>query len=83
MKAVCAILLGGISRSLKQGAERRMVLDEAKRPVFRIRLVGETADRVPLSRRRRDGGWRDRPSTEQNTLVQPADGDQHQAEANE
>jgi hypothetical protein len=43
MKAVCANLLGGISRNLKQGAEWRMeLLDEAKNPVFRIRLVGES-----------------------------------------
>ena len=45
MKAVCANLLGGISRSLKQDAEWRMeLLDEAKKPVFRIRLVGEIVD---------------------------------------
>lgn len=45
MKAVCANLLGGISRSLKHGAEWRMeLLDETKRPVFRIRLVGEALD---------------------------------------
>jgi hypothetical protein len=45
MKAVCSNLLGGISRSLKQGAEWRMeLLDEAKNPVFRIRLVGEAVD---------------------------------------
>jgi hypothetical protein len=45
MKAVCSNLLGGISRSLKQGAEWQMeLLDEAKNPVFRIRLVGETVE---------------------------------------
>ena len=45
MKAVCANLLGGISRSLKQGAEWRMeLLDEAKNPVFRIRVIGEVVD---------------------------------------
>jgi hypothetical protein len=43
MTAVCGNLLGGISRSLKQNAEWRMeLLDEAKQPVFRIRLVGES-----------------------------------------
>jgi hypothetical protein len=42
MTAVCANLLGGISRGLKQNAEWQMeLLDEAKKPVFRIRLVGE------------------------------------------
>ncbi len=43
MTKVCANLLGGISRSLKQNAEWRMeLLDEARKPVFRIRLVAET-----------------------------------------
>ena len=42
MTKVCANLVGGISRSLQQNAEWRMeLLDEAKQPVFRIRLVGE------------------------------------------
>jgi hypothetical protein len=40
---VCSNLLGGISRSLKENAEWRMeLLDEAKKPVFRIRLVAES-----------------------------------------
>ena len=43
MTKVCANLLGGISRSLKQNAEWQMeLLDDAKKPVFRIRLVAET-----------------------------------------
>ena len=43
MTRVCASLVGTISRSLKQNAEWRMeLLDEGKRPVFRIRLVAET-----------------------------------------
>lgn len=43
MTKVCANLVGGISRSLKQGAEWRMeLLDESKKPVFRIRLVAES-----------------------------------------
>jgi hypothetical protein len=42
MTKVCANLVGGISRSLKQNAEWQMeLLDEGKRPVFRIRLVAE------------------------------------------
>ena len=45
MKAVSANLLGGISRSLKLGAEWRMeLLDEAKKPVFCIRLLGEALE---------------------------------------
>jgi hypothetical protein len=43
LTAVCSNLLGGISRSLKQNADWQMeLLDEAKKPVFRIRLVGES-----------------------------------------
>ena len=43
MTKVCANLVGGISRSLKQNAEWHMeLLDEDKKPVFRIRLVSET-----------------------------------------
>jgi hypothetical protein len=43
MTKVCANLLGGISRSLKQNAEWHMeLLDETKQPVFRIRLVAES-----------------------------------------
>jgi len=43
MTQVCANLLGGISRSLKQNAEWHMeLLDETKQPVFRIRLVAES-----------------------------------------
>jgi hypothetical protein len=43
MTKVCGNLLGGISRSLKQNGEWQMeLLDEAKKPVFRIRLVAES-----------------------------------------
>jgi hypothetical protein len=43
MTKVCGNLLGGISRGLKQNAEWHMeLLDETKKPVFRIRLVSET-----------------------------------------
>jgi hypothetical protein len=43
MTKICANLLGGISRSLKPNSEWQMeMLDEARKPVFRIRLVGET-----------------------------------------
>ena len=43
MTKVCANLLGGISRSLKQNAEWHMeLLDDSRKPVFRIRLVAET-----------------------------------------
>jgi len=42
MTEVCGSLLGGISRSLKQNSEWHMeLLDESKKPVFRIRLVAE------------------------------------------
>jgi hypothetical protein len=43
MTRVCANLLGGISRSLKQDSEWHMeLLDESKKPIFRIRLVAES-----------------------------------------
>ena len=43
MTRFCGNLLGGVSRSLKQNAEWHMeMLDEARKPVFRIRLVAET-----------------------------------------
>jgi hypothetical protein len=43
MTKVCSNLLGSISRSLKQNAEWQMeLLDETRKPVFRIRLVAES-----------------------------------------
>jgi hypothetical protein len=43
MTNVCGNLLGSLSRGLKQNAEWQMeLLDEAKKPVFRIRLVAES-----------------------------------------
>lgn len=43
MTKVCGNLVGGISRSLMQNGEWHIELvDEAKKPVFRIRLVAET-----------------------------------------
>ena len=43
MTKVCGNLLGSLSRSLKQNAEWQMeLLDEARQPVFRIRLVAES-----------------------------------------
>jgi hypothetical protein len=43
MTAVCSNLVGSISRCLKQNADWQMeLLDEAKNPIFRIRLVGES-----------------------------------------
>ncbi|SDT52790.1 DUF6894 family protein [Bradyrhizobium canariense] len=45
MTKVCANLVSGISRSLKQNAQWQMeLLDEAKKPVFRIRLTAESLD---------------------------------------
>ena len=43
MTKVCGDLLGSISRTMKQDAEWQMeLLDESKKPVFRIRLVAES-----------------------------------------
>jgi hypothetical protein len=45
MTKVCGNLVGGISRDLKQNAEWQIeLLDESKKPVFRIRLVAETME---------------------------------------
>jgi hypothetical protein len=43
MTKVCGDLVGGIARNLKQDSEWKMeLLDEAKKPIFCIRLVTET-----------------------------------------
>ena len=43
MTKVCGNLLGSLARGLKQNAEWQMeLLDESKKPVFRIRLVAES-----------------------------------------
>jgi hypothetical protein len=45
MTKVCANLVGGICRSLKQNAQWQMeLLDEVKKPVFRIRLTAESLE---------------------------------------
>jgi uncharacterized protein DUF6894 len=45
MRRVCADLLGGVARSLKQDGEWRMeLLDAASKPVFRVRLTAEAVD---------------------------------------
>jgi hypothetical protein len=43
MRLVCANLLGGIARGLKQDSQWHMeLLDEARKPVFSIRLIAES-----------------------------------------
>ena len=45
MTKVCSGLVGGISRSLQPNADWQMeLLDEARKPVFRIRLTAETME---------------------------------------
>ena len=45
LTSVCGEMVGGISRKLKENAEWEMqLLDETRKPVFRIRLVAETLD---------------------------------------
>jgi hypothetical protein len=42
---LCGAMVGGISRKLTENSEWEMeLLDETRRPVFRIRLVAETLD---------------------------------------
>lgn len=43
MTKVCRDLIGGVSQDLKQNTEWKIeLLDEHKKPLFRIRLVAET-----------------------------------------
>ena len=45
LTGVCGDMIGGIARKLKENSEWQMdLLDESNRPVFRIRLVGESLD---------------------------------------
>ncbi len=45
LTSACADMAGGISRKLKKNSEWHLeLLDESKRPVFRIRIIGETLD---------------------------------------
>ena len=45
MTKVCGDLVGGIARHLTQEAEWQMeLLDESKKPVFRIRLLAENTE---------------------------------------
>ena len=51
MTRVCGDLVGGIARKLQQQTEWRMeLLDESRKPVFRIRVVAETLDGAAASR---------------------------------
>jgi hypothetical protein len=64
LTGVCSTIAGGISRKLKQDSEWQMeLLDEAKKPVFRIRIVAESLDQAreafagrPLHQRAQVGG---------------------------
>lgn len=50
MTKVCGDLVGGIARHLKRDAQWQMeLLDNAKRPVFRISLVSETLVNEPAA----------------------------------
>ena len=43
MSNVCGDLVGGICRNLKQKSDWQMeLLDQSRKPVFRIRLIAET-----------------------------------------
>jgi hypothetical protein len=47
LTSVCASMATGISRKLAEDSEWQLeMLDEAKRVLFRIRIVAETLDRV-------------------------------------
>ena len=45
LTSVCADMASGISRKLAENSEWQMeMLDEAKRPIFRIRIIAESLD---------------------------------------
>lgn len=45
LTGVCGDMAGGISRKLAQNSEWQMeLLDESRKPVFRIRIVGESLE---------------------------------------
>jgi len=45
MTGVCCDVIGDVSRQLVENAEWQMeLLDERRKPVFRIRLIAETLD---------------------------------------
>ena len=45
LTSVCADMASGISRKLAENSEWQMeMLDEAKKPIFRIRIVAESLD---------------------------------------
>ena len=45
LTSVCGDVAGSISRKLRQNSEWQMeLLDESKKPVFRIRIVAESLD---------------------------------------
>jgi hypothetical protein len=47
LTSVCGDMVSGISRKLEENAEWQMeLLDESKKPVFRIRLVAESLDQT-------------------------------------
>ena len=55
MTRVCGDLAGGIARKLKPQTEWRMeLLDESRKPVFRIRVVAETLDQPAMAREIRE-----------------------------
>jgi hypothetical protein len=45
LTAVCSDVVGSVSRKLEENSEWQMeLLDECKKPLFRIRIVGESLD---------------------------------------
>ena len=47
MTGICRDMIGDVSRQLVENAEWQMeLLDERRKPVFRIRLIAETLDKT-------------------------------------
>ena len=61
MTGVCGDMIADISRKLSENAEWQMeLLDESKKPVFRIRLVAETLQDTDIEIRRAPS-WKQHP----------------------
>jgi hypothetical protein len=77
LTSVCGDMVGSISRKLQQNSEWQMeLLDESKRPLFRIHIVAESLDQPPngkpacmFRRLRLDDAEPENPSSAYDTVV--------------
>jgi len=58
LTSVCGDMVGSISRKLTENAEWQMeMLDESRKPLFRIRLVAESLDQTTAAGTDRGSGY--------------------------